>query len=80
MTTTEAIAVADDMAASFGGRVLRPGTHGYDEARQLHNGMIDKRPALIAQCQTTADVVDAVNLGRDAGAEVAVRGGGHGIA
>ena len=80
MTRTEAIAVADDMAASFGGRALRPGTDGYDEARQLHNGMIDKRPALIAQCQTTADVVDAVNLARDAGAEVAVRGGGHGIA
>ena len=41
--------------------------------------MIDKHPALIAQCQTTADVVDAVNLARDAGVEVAVRGGGHGV-
>jgi FAD/FMN-containing dehydrogenase len=80
MTTTAAIPVADDMAAAFGGRLLQPADDGYDEARQLHNGMIDKRPALIAQCQTTADVVDAVNLTRDAGAELAVRGGGHGVA
>ena len=79
MTGTVAISVADDMAASFGGRLLRPGDDAYNDARQLHNGMIDKRPALIAQCQTTADVVDAVNLARDAGVEVAVRGGGHGV-
>ena len=80
MTTTAAMSVSDDLAVSFGGRLLQPGDDGYDEARQLHNGMIDKRPALIAQCQTTADVVDAVNLARDAGAELAVRGGGHGVA
>ena len=79
MTGTVAISVADDMAASFGGRLLRPGDDAYNDARQLHNGMIDKRPALIGQCQTTADVVDAVNLARDAGVEVAVRGGGHGV-
>jgi FAD/FMN-containing dehydrogenase len=42
--------------------------------------MIDMRPALIARCQSTADVIDAVNLGRDAGVEVAVRGGGHNVA
>jgi FAD/FMN-containing dehydrogenase len=74
------IPVAEDTAASFGGRLLRTGDDGYDEARQLHNGMFDKRPALIARCQTTADVVDAVHLARDAGVEVAVRGGGHGVA
>ncbi len=80
MATAAAISVGDDLAPSFGGRLLHPGDDGYDEARQLHNGLIDKRPALIAQCQTTADVVDAVNLARDAGAELAVRGGGHGVA
>ena len=57
MITTAAMSVSDDLAVSFGGRLLQPGDDGYDEARQLHNGMIDKRPALIAQCQTTADVV-----------------------
>src|SRR5262249_36250666 len=49
-------------------------------SRRLHNGMIDKRPALIAQCQSTADVIDALSLARSAGAEIAVRGGGHGVA
>ena len=80
MTTTAEIPVADELAASFSGRFLQPGDDGYDQARRLHNGMIDKRPALIAQCQTIADVVDAVNSARDAGAELAVRGGGHGVA
>jgi FAD/FMN-containing dehydrogenase len=72
--------VPDDLRASFGGRLLEPGDAGYDEARRLHNGMIDKRPALIAQCQSTADVVDALAVTRSADAEVAVRGGGHGVA
>ena len=80
MTSATLIPVSDDVAASFGGRLLRPDDDGYDSARQIHNGMIDKRPALIARCQTTADVADAVNLARDAGAELAVRGGGHGVA
>jgi FAD/FMN-containing dehydrogenase len=80
MTNTAAIPIAEDVVASFGGELLEPSDHRYDEARQLHNGMIDKRPALIAQCQTTADVLAAVNLGRAAGVEVAVRGGGHGVA
>lgn len=80
MTTTHAIPVGDELASTFDGRLLQPGDDGYDAARRVHNGMIDKRPALIAQCQTTADVVAAVNLARDAGAELAVRGGGHGVA
>jgi FAD/FMN-containing dehydrogenase len=75
-----AVRVSDDVRALFGGCLLEPGDGGYEEARRLHNGMIDKRPALIAQCRSTADVIDAVNLGRDAGVELAVRGGGHGVA
>lgn len=64
----------------FSGQVLEPGEPEYDTARRVHNGLVDKRPALIARCQTTADVVDAVNFGRDHGMEVSVRGGGHNIA
>ena len=49
----------------------------YDEVRALYNGMIDKRPLMIAQCVDVADVVAAVNFGRDGGLPVAIRGGGH---
>src|SRR5829696_2598855 len=70
----------DNHASSFSGELVRPGDPGYDEARQLQNGMIDKHPALIARCRTTADVAAAVDLGRTAGVEIAVRGGGHGVA
>ena len=53
---------------------------GYDEARQVHNGMIDRRPALIARCEGIQDIVDAVNFAREHGLEIAVRGGGHNVA
>ena len=59
------------------GRLITRGDADYDEARALYNGMIDKRPALIAQCVDVADVVAAVNFGRDNGLLVAIRGGGH---
>src|SRR4051794_27932789 len=68
------------LAEGFSGEVLHPHDADYDIARTLHNGMIDKRPALIARCSGTADVVDAVNAAREAGLEVSVRGGGHNIA
>ena len=77
MTTT------DDtlgLAEGFRGEILRPDDAAYDAARAIHNGLIDKRPALIARCANTADVVDAVNAARDAGLEISVRGGGHNIA
>ncbi|MFN4140204.1 FAD-binding oxidoreductase [Aestuariivirga sp.] len=70
---------ADALAKDFSGKLLRPGEAGYEEARRVHNGLIDKRPALIARCQGTSDVVKAVNLGRDTGLEIAVRGGGHNV-
>ncbi|HZR91679.1 MAG TPA: FAD-binding oxidoreductase [Gaiellaceae bacterium] len=63
----------------FSGELLRPGSDGYDEARRVHNGMIDKRPALVARCRGTADVVAAVNAARVHGWEVSVRGGGHNV-
>ncbi|MDQ3946259.1 MAG: FAD-binding oxidoreductase [Actinomycetota bacterium] len=80
MESTQAIPVPAELRASFSGALLSPGEAGYDESRRLHNGMIDKRPGLIARCLTTADVADAVNLGRDLGVEIAVRGGGHSAA
>jgi FAD/FMN-containing dehydrogenase len=61
----------------FTGELLRPGDPTYDEARRVHNGLIDKRPALIARCRGAADVKDSVELSRRLGLEVAVRGGGH---
>jgi len=64
----------------FGGELLLPGEPGYDGARRVHNGMIDKRPALIARCSDTADVAAAVGLAREHGLEVSIRGGGHNVA
>ncbi len=61
----------------FGGQVITPGDPEYDEARKLNNAMWDKRPALIARCANTADVVAAVNYGRKEGLNTAVRCGGH---
>src|ERR1700694_5344184 len=68
------------LAGTFSGQLLQRGDAGYDEARKVHNGLVDKCPALIARCRGVADVVDSVKLGRDLALEVAVRGGGHNVA
>lgn len=70
----------DQLAPSFTGQLLQPTDPGYDEARRVHNGLVDKRPALIARCHGTADVVDAVKLARTLNLDVAIRGGGHNVA
>src|SRR5437763_4683338 len=62
---------------SLRGRVIGPGDVDYDAARARYNGMIDKRPRLIARCVDVADVIAAVTFGRDQGLLVAIRGGGH---
>ena len=62
------------------GSVLTPQDAGYDEARAVHNGLIDRRPALIVRARSTDDVVGALALAREAGLEVSVRGGGHNVA
>ena len=59
------------------GQLIRPGDPEYDSARALYNGMIDKRPRLIARCTDVADVIAAVNFGREQGLLIAIRGGGH---
>jgi FAD/FMN-containing dehydrogenase len=69
-----------EAVTSFGGELLQPTDAGYDDARRVHNGLIDKRPALIARCKGTADIVDAIGLARKLGLEIAVRGGGHNVA
>jgi FAD/FMN-containing dehydrogenase len=71
---------AASLAAGFSGQVLRPGDVGYEEARKVHNGLVDKRPALIARCHAVSDVVAALGVARKLGLEVAVRGGGHNVA
>jgi FAD/FMN-containing dehydrogenase len=62
---------------SLRGRLIRPGDDDYDATRALYNGMIDKRPRLIARCVDVADVITAVNFGREQDLLVAIRGGGH---
>lgn len=71
---------AASLAVGFKGQVLRSGDAGYEEARKVHNGLVDKRPALIARCNAVTDVVAALGAARKLGLEVAVRGGGHNVA
>ena len=66
-------------APSFTGQLLRPDDPDYDAVRRVHNGLIDKHPALIARCHGVADVVDAVRLARTNGLDVSIRGGGHNV-
>ncbi|MEI6668690.1 MAG: FAD-binding oxidoreductase [Acidobacteriota bacterium] len=70
----------NSLAAGFGGRLLHPLSADYDAARSVWNAMIDRRPALIAQCHTAADVVAAVRFATHHALLVSVRGGGHNIA
>ena len=67
-------------AKSFAGEVVTPSDPGYDAARTIWNGAFDKRPALLARCRTTDDVVAAIGFARESGLELAVRGGGHSLA
>jgi FAD/FMN-containing dehydrogenase len=69
-----------ELAGRVSGRVLAPEDPGYDEARAVHNGLIDRRPAVIVRCRASEDVVAALAFARDEGLEVCVRGGGHNVA
>jgi FAD/FMN-containing dehydrogenase len=72
--------VVEDFRTTLRGPLLRPGEPGYDAARSIWNAMIERRPALIARCAGTADVLACVAFARDHGLELAVRAGGHNIA
>ena len=69
--------IQEPVPAAFRGSLVSPGDADYDEARKLYNGMIDKRPSLIARCSDVADVISAVDHARGNGMPLAVRGGGH---
>ncbi|MFG2822807.1 FAD-binding oxidoreductase [Kitasatospora sp. NPDC048365] len=71
---------ADALREGFRGQVVVPGDAGYDAARAVWNGAIDRRPEVIARCTGTADVLRAVTVAREHGLLTAVRGGGHNIA
>jgi len=66
-----------EFKASLRGELIRPSDKGYDAARKVYNAMIDRRPAMIARCADVADVITAVNFGRENNLLVAIRGGGH---
>ncbi len=68
------------LRASFRGGVLTAGDEAYEGARQIWNGMIDRRPALIARCAGPEDVSAAVNFAREEGLARRCAGGGHGVA
>src|SRR3954454_12317774 len=68
------------LAKSFTGQILQPADPGYESARKGHNGLIDKRPALIARCRGLADIADAIRMAHDQKLDVAIRGGGHNVA
>jgi FAD/FMN-containing dehydrogenase len=80
MSTSVDDTLVSDFTGQVSGPVLTPLQPGYDEARAVHNGLVDRRPALIVRSRTAQDVVAALALARRAGLEVSVRGGGHNVA
>ena len=70
---------AAQLAPEFTGELLEPTDSRYDDARRVHNGLVDKKPALIARCRGIADVADAVRIARTLNLEPAIRGGGHNV-
>ena len=79
-TTADTSTRLEELRVHFSGTILAPADDGYDAARAVHNGAVDRRPALIARCTNTADIVDAVSFARAEGLDISVRGGGHNVA
>jgi len=80
MTTTFDSALVTELAGQVSGSVLGPQDVGYDAARAVHNGLVDRKPALIVRCRKTCDVINALSFAHRAGLEVSIRGGGHNVA
>ena len=80
MHTTLKDELVRELAPRVTGPVLSPQDPGYDEARTVHNGLVDRSPAVIVRARTAGDVVAALAFARRAGMEVSVRGGGHNVA
>jgi FAD/FMN-containing dehydrogenase len=70
-------ATVEQYKTALRGELIQPADPGYDEARKVYNGMIDKRPRMIARCADVADVIASVNFARENEVLLAVRGGGH---
>ena len=68
------------LASSFSGTLLRPTDDAYQAARRVHNGLVDRHPALIARCLSAQDAAAALGFARESGLPVSVRGGGHNVA
>ena len=79
MTSIDKAAVSG-LAANFQGQLIQPGDPTYDSVRQIWNGQIQRKPALIARCSGVADVIAAVRFGREHALRPSVRGGGHAVA
>ena len=75
----DATIAANELQPSFKGKILFEGDVEYDSARQIWNGMIDRKPALIAQCLDKEDIIQAVKFARKNELLVSVRGGGHNV-
>jgi FAD/FMN-containing dehydrogenase len=71
--------VIEELRGTFGGSLLQREDEGYDAARAIFNGMVDRRPAVIARCSGVADVLAAVQFARENDLVIAVKGGGHGV-
>ena len=80
MTVTPDPGLVDELAGRLSGSVLRPEDVGYDAARHVHNGLVDRAPAVIVRCRSAADAAAGVRFARTAGLEICVRGGGHSVA
>ncbi len=79
-TPTYSAAGLDELRSSVSGTILQPDDSGYDDARRVHNGLIDRRPAVIVRCRSASDIAAAVLFARAEGLDVSVRGGGHNVA
>ena len=79
-TAAAAGSALDELRGQIRGEVVSESDSGYAEARQIWNGMIERRPALVVRCTGSADVIAAVNFAREAGMPVSVRSGGHNVA
>ncbi len=74
-----ALSAIAKLRSKFAGTALQPGDQEYDNVRALHNGLIDKHPALIARCRNDADIAASIEFAREHRLEIAVRGGGHNV-
>ena len=79
-SSTLSAGAIQELAGMFQGELIQPGEQAYDQARKVWNGMIDRRPALVARCRGVADVIACVRFAAGHGLLLAVRGGGHNVA